>query len=126
MPDTPTNFGKSLAVLTNEVEHLKTSVKTLSLELFGNGSGGGMKEEFVKLRQILRVGTFVASTIVALMIVDFVQRLYAVKPSKIQEDVQEVKAVVESKNERFHENQMAVNEEILTALRALKKKAEEP
>ena len=77
-------------ILEHQMKNLRESYERVRTEIWGNGSDG-LKTEVVKLRQGLKIATFVASSMLGLMIVDFYQSHAGATPGEVLEEVRSVK-----------------------------------
>ena len=74
---------------------MEDRVERLENEIYGNGRAG-LKEEVAKLRQALKLATWVAGVIGALMLADFSTRFFGI--SSYQEDVKEIRLLLQGMN----------------------------
>ena len=65
---------------------LEKSADRLTREIFGNGSAG-LKDEVRSLRQAVKVATWVAGLIGALMVTDVARRVISVGPDDVYAEV---------------------------------------
>ena len=71
---------------------MEDRVERLENEIYGNGRAG-LKEEVTKLRQALRIATWVAGVIGALMLADFSTRFFGI--SSYQDDMREIRLLLQ-------------------------------
>lgn len=95
-----------------QILNLEKDMSIMRKEIFGNGEGG-MKEQLIKLTQVLKIATFIGSAIGLLMIGDFFTRVTGTQPSEVKETV-----------EQFEMSQEELNTKILTALEKIHEKVE--
>lgn len=93
-----------------ELQILKEVIQRVSKEVFGDGSEG-LKTETIKLRQIIKLATWMVAIIGGIMVTDFAHRIYSVQPKNVLEKV-----------EQIVERQQMVEHDVLTVLKQIRDK----
>ena len=82
------------------VEHLEESYGRMRAEIFGNG-GIGMKEQLIKLTQVLKIASFIGSAIGLIMVGDFFTRITGTTPTEVKKSIERVGMTQEELNKRI-------------------------